>query len=62
MNRRNRLLVAGVIATAAAWGSFQLMETMEPYSPTSNMLNAGGYLLVALALVLFVMGFVRSER
>jgi hypothetical protein len=53
LNRRNRFLVSGVLATAAAWGCFQGMETLPLYSAPSEALFYGGYALAALALFLF---------
>ncbi|WP_285709241.1 hypothetical protein [Erythrobacter oryzae] len=53
MTRRNRFQWAGVLATLAAWGCFQGMETLPLYSAPSEALFYGGYALVALALFLF---------
>lgn len=57
MNKRNRLLWGGVLATMAAWGCFQGMETLPLYSVPSEALFYGGYALVALALFLFFKGY-----
>ena len=57
MNRRNRFLAGGVLATLAAWGCFQGMEILPLFSLASNSLFFGGYALVALALFLFFKGF-----
>ena len=61
VNRRNRFLFGGVLATMGAWGCFAGMELEPDFSPTSNALNAGGYLLVALALALFAVGFTTKK-
>jgi len=57
MTRRNAFLMGGVISTLGAWGCFQLMEYEPDFSPASETLNVSGYLLVALALILFFIGF-----
>jgi hypothetical protein len=56
MNGNRPLLIAGVIATAAAWGCWQMMETVDDYSPASDAYFYGGNVLVVVALVLFYLG------
>lgn len=53
MNGNRPLLFGGVVATMAAWGCWQLMETVPDYSPPSTAFFYGGYALVGVALVLF---------
>jgi hypothetical protein len=57
LNRRNRFLWIGVMATAAAWGCFQGMEAVPLYSAPSEALFYGGYALVGLALFMLFKGF-----
>jgi len=57
LNRRNRFLWGGVLATLAAWGCFQGMEMVPLYSPPSEALFFGGYALIAVALFLLFKGF-----
>ena len=57
LNRRNRFLWIGVMATAAAWGCFQGMEVVPLYSAPSEALFYGGYALVGLALFMLFKGF-----
>ncbi|HSG57873.1 MAG TPA: hypothetical protein VLA45_20675 [Paracoccaceae bacterium] len=47
-------LIGGVVATALAWGCFAMMDTVPDYSDTQNALSTGGYILVGVALFLFV--------
>ncbi len=62
MKPKRGLLFTGIVATLGAFTCFSLMETVPDFSPTSNALNAGGYILVALALVVFVMAFGSVRR
>jgi hypothetical protein len=55
------LLIGGVIATMAAWGCWQLMETVPDYSPPSTAYFYGGYALIGVALVLFYLGWTRRS-
>lgn len=57
MKRRDRFLWGGVLATMAAWGCFQGMESLPLYSAPSEALFYGGYALVALALFLYFKGY-----
>jgi hypothetical protein len=57
LKRRDRFLWGGVLATMAAWGCFQGMETLPLYSVPSEALFYGGYALVAVALFLFYKGY-----
>ncbi len=58
MNRRDTLLTGGVIATMLAWLSWTTMDEpwVEDWSLTENLLDAAGYVLCALALVLLFAG------
>ncbi|WP_295530305.1 hypothetical protein [Novosphingobium sp. Chol11] len=58
MGRRDRLLLAGVISTMLAWGSWSAMDQpgMVPWSTTENILNAAGYAFCALALFFLFAG------
>lgn len=59
MSRRS-LLIGGVMATVAAWGCWQLMETVEDYSPPSTAYFYGGYALIGVAVALFYLGWRRD--
>jgi hypothetical protein len=61
MNGNRPFLIGGVIATMAAWGCFQMMETVPLFTPASDAYFFGGYALVAAALVLFALGWARRS-
>ena len=58
---RRALQIGGVIATVAAWGCWQMMETVPDYSPPSTAYFYGGYALIGVALVLFYLGWARRS-
>lgn len=49
-------MIGGVIATALAWGCFSMMDSVPDYSNTQDALNTAGYILVGVALWLFLSG------
>ena len=58
MSRRDRLLIAGVVSTLLAWASWRTMDEpwVKNWSATEDILDAIGYALCVLALLLFFAG------